>query len=78
MLRTITTRFNIEKINERGKRRLNAKLEHHLIRPYTLLHEVSALYIYIYIYILIRIILVPLIDVSSQKIKNILNYTFNS
>ena len=68
MLGTITTRINIEKVNERGKKRLNVKLECHLVRPYTLPHEVSALYIYI----LIRIILVPLIDVSSQKIKTYL------
>ena len=29
MLGTITAYINIEKLNERGKKRLNAKLEHH-------------------------------------------------
>ena len=48
---TITAHINIEKLNERGKKkRLNAKLERHLARPHTLPYEVSALYIYIYIY----------------------------
>ena len=38
--------------NERGKKRLNAKLKCHLVGPHALSHEVSALiYIYIYIYI---------------------------
>ena len=50
MLGTITIHINIEKLNERGKKRLNAKLEHHLARPHTLPYEVSA-FIYIYIYI---------------------------
>ena len=45
-LGTITAHINIEKLNERGKKMLNAKLEHHLPRPHTLLYEVSA-YIYI-------------------------------
>ena len=42
MLGTITAHINIEKLNERGKKRLNAKLERHLARPHTLLYEVSA------------------------------------
>ena len=42
MLGTIIARNKIEKLNERGKKRLNAKLEHHLARPHTLSHEVSA------------------------------------
>ena len=42
ILGTITTHINIEKLNERGTKRLNAKLEHHLARPHTLSHEVSA------------------------------------
>ena len=42
MFGTIITRINIEKLNERGKKRLNAKLERHLARPHTLLHKVSA------------------------------------
>ena len=37
--------FDIEKLNERGKKRLNAKLECYLARSHTLLYEVSA-YIY--------------------------------
>ena len=41
MLRIITARINIEKLNERGKKRLNAKLEYHLAKPRTLSHEVS-------------------------------------
>ena len=32
------------------KKKLNAKLERHMVRPHTLSHEVFA-YIYIYIYI---------------------------
>ena len=50
---TIIAHINIEKINERGKKkRLNAKLEHHLARPQILPYEVFAfIYIYIYIYI---------------------------
>ena len=47
---TITAHINIEKLNERGKKRLNAKLERHLTRSHILLCEVFA-YIYIYIYI---------------------------
>ena len=40
--------------NERGKKRLNAKLKRHLAGPHALSHEVSTfIYIYIYIYILI-------------------------
>ena len=39
-----------KKHNERGKKMLNAKLEHHLARPHALLYKISA-YIYIYIYI---------------------------
>ena len=46
MLGTITAHINIEKLNERGKKRLNAKLERHLARPHTLPYEVSA-FIYI-------------------------------
>ena len=46
MLGTITECINIEKLNKRGKKRLNAKLEHHLARPHTLPYEVFA-YIYI-------------------------------
>ena len=54
MLGTITTHIDIEKLNERGKKRLNAKLEHHLARSHTLSYEVFAfIYIYIYIYIYI-------------------------
>ena len=56
ILGTITAHINIEKLNERGKKRLNAKLERHLARPHTLPHEVSA-YIYIYIYILIDLLI---------------------
>ena len=41
-LGTITAYINIEKLNERGKKRLNAKLERHLARPHTLLYEVHA------------------------------------
>ena len=52
MLGTIIAHIDIEKLNERGKKVLNAKLERHLARPHTLSYEVSA-YIYIYIYILI-------------------------
>ena len=48
ILGTITAHINIEKLNERGKKRLNAKLERHLARPHTLPHEISA-----FIYILI-------------------------
>ena len=47
ILGTITAHINIEKLNERGKKRLNAKLERHLARPHTLPHEISA-FIYIY------------------------------
>ena len=42
---------NKKKLNERGRKRPNAKLECYLARPHALLHEVSA-FIYIYIYIL--------------------------
>ena len=52
MLGTIIAHIDIEKLNERGKKVLNAKLERHLARPHTLSYEVSA-FIYIYIYILI-------------------------
>ena len=48
MLGTIISHIDIEKLNERGKKVLNAKLERHLARPHTLSYEVSA-YIYIYI-----------------------------
>ena len=48
MLGTITARINIEKLNERGKKRLNAKLEGHLARPHTLL-RMRSLLLYIYI-----------------------------
>ena len=41
-LGTITAHINIEKLNERGKKRLNAKLERHLARPHTLSYEISA------------------------------------
>ena len=41
-----------QKLNERGKKILHAKLECHLVGPHALSHEVSA-YIYIYILILI-------------------------
>ena len=52
MLETITAHINIEKLNERGKKKkkkkkLNAKLECHLARPHTLPYEVST-FIYIY------------------------------
>ena len=50
MLGIIMAHFDIEKLNERGKKRLNAKLERHLARPHTLSYEVST-FIYIYIYI---------------------------
>ena len=50
MFGTIIAHIDIEKLNERGKKVLNAKLERHLARPHTFLYEVSA-YIYIYIYI---------------------------
>ena len=41
-LGTITARIYIKKkLNERGKKRLNAKLDHHLTRPHTFPHEVS-------------------------------------
>ena len=43
MLGTITARTNIEKLNERGKKRLNAKLERHLARPHTLSYKVSTI-----------------------------------
>ena len=56
---TITAYINIEKLNERGKKRLNAKLERHLTRSHILLCEVFA-YIYIYIYIWINMTL-PLV-----------------
>ena len=46
MFGTITARINIEKLNERGKKMLNAKLERHLERPCILPHEVFA-FIYI-------------------------------
>ena len=46
MLGTIIAHIDIEKLNERGKKVLNAKLERHLARPHTLSYEVSA-YIYI-------------------------------
>ena len=36
MLETITAHVNIKKLNDRGKKRLNANLERHLARPYTL------------------------------------------
>ena len=29
------------KLNERGKKKLNAKLDHHLTRPHTFPHEIS-------------------------------------
>ena len=48
MLGTIIAHIDIEKLNERGKKVLNAKIERHLARPHTLSYEVSA-YIYIYI-----------------------------
>ena len=48
-LGTITANINIEKLNERSKKMLNAKLERHLARPYTLPYEVSAFNIYILI-----------------------------
>ena len=47
MLGIIMAHFDIEKLNERGKKRLNAKLECYLARSHTLLYEVSA-YIYWY------------------------------
>ena len=40
----------VKKLNERGKKMLNVKLERHLTRHHTFLHEFSA-FIYIYIYI---------------------------
>ena len=48
-LGTITAHINIEKLNEKDKKMLNAKLKRHLVRPHILLYEISA-YIYIYIY----------------------------
>ena len=48
-LETITAHINIEKLNEKDKKMLNAKLERHLTRPHTLPFEVST-FIYIYIY----------------------------
>ena len=42
--------IDIEKLNERGKKRLNTKLERHLTRSHVLLHNIST-FIYIYIYI---------------------------
>ena len=42
MLGTITAHIDIEKLNERGKKKmLNAKLERHLARPHTLPYKVS-------------------------------------
>ena len=40
-LGTITTHINIEKLNERGKKKLNAKLKCHLAKFHTLPYEVS-------------------------------------
>ena len=38
-------------MKEVKKKKLNAKLEHHMTRPHTFSHEVSAfIYIYIYLY----------------------------
>ena len=47
-LGTIIAYIDIQKLNERCKKMLNAKLKCHLARPHTLPYEVSA-YIYIYI-----------------------------
>ena len=38
----LVTKKKKKKLNERGKKMLNVKLECHIARPYTLLHEVSA------------------------------------
>ena len=44
--------FFKKKLNEKGKKMLNAKLEHHLGKSYALLHKISTfIYIYIYMYI---------------------------
>ena len=40
MLGIITAHFDIEKLNERGKKRLNAKLECHLAKSHTGVYEV--------------------------------------
>ena len=47
---------NKKNLMKRGKKMLNVKLECHMTRPQTLLHEVFA-FMYIYIYILISIVL---------------------
>ena len=72
MLGTITTHIDIEKLNERGKKMLNAKLERHLARPHTLPYEVSA---YIYIYILIDW---TTLEIYPQFFINILFFFFLS
>ena len=36
-----------QKLNERGKKMLNAKLERYLARPHAFPHEISSLYLYI-------------------------------
>ena len=59
-LGTITAHINIEKLNEKGKKRLNAKLKRHLIRPHILMYEISD-YIYIYIYMYIDIVFLILL-----------------
>ena len=42
----------MKRVNKKRLKRLNAILEHHMARPHTPPHEVSAFkYIYIYIYI---------------------------
>ena len=42
MIGTITAHIDIEKLNERGKKMLNIKLERHLARPHALPYRVSA------------------------------------
>ena len=44
-----------KKLNEKGEKILNAKLERHLARPYALQHEISVIYIYIYILMVISL-----------------------
>ena len=39
-LGTITAHINIEKLNEKDKKMLNAKLKRHLVRPHTKMYEI--------------------------------------
>ena len=72
-LGTITAHTNIEKLNERGKKRLNAKLERHLTRPHTLPHKVSA-----FIYILIGFHRFQSLFNSTLCMSHFLLYFFSS